>query len=383
MASKALFFYGTLRDPETLAAVLGPYADQPKVTPGQLRDVAVMAVRNEDYPIALPSPGEVGDGIVVEGLGEDAIERLAFFEDEFDYGLEPRRIETEDGHVIADVFIARDARFETDGPWDFEHWSRTYQPHFCRAAVELMDYFGVVPMEECDLVWQGIRGRVLADLRAQADVARPFGAGPFDRSDVRVDALARPYQRFFGLEEMSLAPATYSGAKPDVQHRTAFLAADAVTVLPWDPVRDEVMVAEQFRAAVFARGDQHPWVVEAIAGRIDGVETPASAARREALEEGGVEVKRLAEVAAYYPSTGTLTEHVTSFIGEVDLSGAGGTFGVVHEGEDIRAFTIPLHEAVDAANIGKWRDAPLLISLLWLQANADRLRREWRVRKPA
>ena len=40
-----------------------------------------------------------------------------------------------------------------------------------------------------------------------------------------------------------------------------------------DPVRDRVLVVEQFRMGPYARGDRHPWQLEPIAGRIDGGES--------------------------------------------------------------------------------------------------------------
>ena len=65
--------------------------------------------------------------------------------------------------------------------------------------------------------------------------------------------------------------------------RAAFVSGDAVTVLPYDPLRDRVLVVEQFRAGPQARGDAQAWQMEAIAGRIDPGETPeasGAAARR-------------------------------------------------------------------------------------------------------
>ncbi len=46
-------------------------------------------------------------------------------------------------------------------------------------------------------------------------------------------------------------------------------SADAVTVLPYDPVRDRVLLIEQYRFGVHMRGDPRPWVLEPVAGRID------------------------------------------------------------------------------------------------------------------
>ncbi|MEL6583889.1 MAG: gamma-glutamylcyclotransferase [Pseudomonadota bacterium] len=377
MPVEALFFYGTLRDPETLATVLGPYAGEAQIRPAQLPDVAVYRVRNEDYPIALPEEGATATGLLVEGLSEEAKARLAFFEDEFDYALEPRAVHTDDGPRIALVFIAHRDGMDADGLWDFDAWQRTHQPHFLWAARELMERYGTVPMEQCDALWTGLRGRILADWRASQELQTPKLGTGLSRDTVEVTSTARPYQHFFGVEEYVLRHPQFGGGQTNDLARAVFLMADAVTVLPWDPNRDEVLLIEQFRVSPFARGDAQPWLIECVAGRLDGVESPESAVRREAHEEAGLELTALEQVAAYYPSTGAVTEHVTSFIGCADLSQAGGTHGVESEGEDIRAFTLLFAEAEAAVARGEIRAAPLILSLYYLRLHHARLMSAW------
>ena len=83
------------------------------------------------------------------------------------------------------------------------------------------------------------------------------------------------------------------------------VSGDAVTVLPYDPKRDLVLVVEQIRAGPFARGDRQSWQIEAIAGRVDPFETPEQAARREAVEENTGEhfifTERLHAAADFQP----------------------------------------------------------------------------------
>ena len=73
-----------------------------------------------------------------------------------------------------------------------------------------------------------------------------------------------------------------AGGHGDEVSRTAFVSGDAITVLPYDPVSDRVLLVEQFRAGPYARGDSQPWLLEALAGRIDGGESPEEAVLREA-----------------------------------------------------------------------------------------------------
>jgi hypothetical protein len=88
----------------------------------------------------------------------------------------------------------------------------------------------------------------------------------------------------------------------------------------------------------------------------------------------------MAQVAAYYPSPGILSEFITSFVGEAELSGAGGIHGMPGENEDIRAFTVPLDEALAGIASGEVNNGPLVLSLLWLAGARAQLRVAWRDR---
>ena len=48
-----------------------------------------------------------------------------------------------------------------------------------------------------------------------------------------------------------------------------FMQGSAVSVLPYDPIRDTVLLVEQFRPPVFLINDPEPWLWEAVAGMID------------------------------------------------------------------------------------------------------------------
>ena len=63
----------------------------------------------------------------------------------------------------------------------------------------------------------------------------------------------------------------------------------AILVLPYDPVRDEVVLIEQFRMGPFVRGDR-PWCLEVVAGIIEDGEALEDVVRREAREEAGIEL---------------------------------------------------------------------------------------------
>jgi nudix-type nucleoside diphosphatase (YffH/AdpP family) len=187
-----------------------------------------------------------------------------------------------------------------------------------------------------------------------------------------------PYARFFAVEEHRLRHPRFDGGMSEPVERSVFASGDAVTVLPFDPRAGTVLLIEQFRAGPWARKDPRPWCLETVAGRSDRAEPPEATARREAVEEAGLTLGRLERIAAYYPSPGIASEYIVGFVGEADLGGAGGrTHGLAEEQEDIRTLVVPLERAMAAFASGEIRNAPLIISLLWLDRHAARLRLAW------
>jgi nudix-type nucleoside diphosphatase (YffH/AdpP family) len=245
------------------------------------------------------------------------------------------------------------------------------------AVPEILAQSGRMTPEEVAAVLGPIAFRARARVRgamSQMSVALRSG---LSRADVAPVSRDFGYARFLAVEEHVLRHRRFDGGMSRPLGRAVLTSGDAVTVLPFDPRRGTVLLVEQFRAGPFARRDPHPWTLEAVAGRCDGMEPPEATARREALEEAGLVLGRLARVAGYYPTPGIAAEFITSFVGEADLGAAGGVHGLEGEDEDIRVLTVPLDRALEAIASGEIGNAPLLVSLLWLERNRERLAAQW------
>jgi len=185
----------------------------------------------------------------------------------------------------------------------------------------------------------------------------------------------QPYASFFSVEETDLTFRRFDGSLSPTVTRAAFVSGDAVTVLPYDPVRDRVLLVEQFRAGPFGRGDPQPWQLEVVAGRIDPGETPQEAARREAVEEAGLDLAELLPISACYASPGAKTEFLYCYLGLCDLpDGAAGLFGLAEEAEDIRGHLVAFDALMALVASGEIATAPVVLSIFWLALNRDRLR---------
>ncbi|VED33490.1 ADP-ribose pyrophosphatase [Escherichia coli] len=70
--------------------------------------------------------------------------------------------------------------------------------------------------------------------------------------------------------------------------REIFERGHAAVLLPFDPVRDEVVLIEQIRIAAYDTSET-PWLLEMVAGMIEEGESVEDVARREAIEEAGAD----------------------------------------------------------------------------------------------
>lgn len=223
-------------------------------------------------------------------------------------------------------------------------------------------------------------GRRLGSLRVEA-ASRVRAAGAAQRGlrvgsgEVEARGPVPSHAGFFGVDVWTLRHRRFDGGMSQSLVREVFVMGDAVTVLPYDPVRDRVLLIEQMRMGPLGRGDPLPWQLEAIAGRIDPGETPEDAARREAVEEAGLELGRLEKVAEYYPTPGAVTEYLYSYVALCDLpDGVAGVFGAAEEAEDIRGHLLDFDRLVEVMASGEIGNAPLLLTVLWLQRERARLR---------
>lgn len=243
------------------------------------------------------------------------------------------------------------------------------------AGAEILRWRGQVAAEDLARRLTPILVRAASRLRAEATPRLARLRHATAAADLAPAGQRLPYAHFFALEEHDLAWRRFDGSLSPVATRAAFISGDAVTVLPYDPRRDRVLVVEQFRAGPLARGDRELWQIEAIAGRIDPFETPETAARREAVEEAGLTLADLQFVARYYPSPGAVSEYIYSYVALTDLpDGAAGVFGLAEEAEDIRGHLLDFAAFMDLVASGEIDNAPLTLTALWLQRERGRLR---------
>ena len=367
-----LFVFGTLLHIPLLKTVSGDADIASKIRWAVRPGYRVSRVDGQVFPIMHEDPEGVAEGIIVSGLSENALMRLDYYESAFEY----QRIKFA---VLDECQMSRNVtayapeagRWQTAEAWDREGWIAKFGRLTTIAAQEAMSGIETTPATFMGAQYPQMMARAASRERAGLEE----GTGDLGREDVQLVQARKTYAGFFNVEELDLTFKKFDGGVSDPVNRAVFVGVDCAVVLPYDPVRDRVLVVEQFRPGAYLRGDPNPWTVEPIAGRIDPGEEPEQAARREAHEEAGVELLGLHCVSAAYPSPGTTTEYFFVYVGLCDLSDdIAGLGGLPSEAEDIRSHVMDWVAFDAALNNGAFKLLPLLVAGHWLARNRDTLR---------
>lgn len=198
-----------------------------------------------------------------------------------------------------------------------------------------------------------------------------YGAG-----DVRLLEEEIVYSGFFSIRRLTLQHRLFAGGWSEPLVRELFERGDAVGVLPYDPVRDSVVLIEQFRPGAM-RGEDSPWMLELVAGVVEPGESDADVIHREAMEEAGCSLSALEPIATVIPSAGACSEQVRLFCGRLREAGIGGVHGLDEEGEDILVHEVARADALELLRCDRIPNGHTLIALQWLCIHGDGLRERW------
>ncbi|MDF1671506.1 MAG: NUDIX domain-containing protein [Roseovarius sp.] len=361
----SFFVYGSLASPAILDVILGQ-GDAPLGQVGVLSGHRA-AQGSGPFPWACPADDHSITGKVLNDLDKDACTRLSFVIEALGGREDSALIQTDNGNIRA-----RFARGTPASPSTLD--DNVLQMIELFAAQEIMSYFKRV--EASDLVWRRAMILSRAASRQAADTPKPADLrSATDRDQIEVHKVKTPHEGFYLTRSYQLTHPKFDGSTSAQLRREVFVASDAAIVLPYDPVRDRVLIVEQFRMGPFGRGDTRPWMLEPVAGRLDAGETPEQCARRECKEEAGITLRRLDKIASHYSSPGASSEYFHLFLGLCDLpDDAPGLGGLDSEQEDIRIHIVSYDRAMALLDTGEADNGPLILALLWLSKTRDALR---------
>ena len=151
----------------------------------------------------------------------------------------------------------------------------------------------------------------------------------------------------------------------ETQQRETYDRGNGATVLLYDPRRRTVLLTRQFRYPVYVNDHPDGMLIETAAGLLDD-DDPATAIRREAAEETGVDIGELEHVWDVYMSPGSVTERIHFFAAPFDGSARrADRGGLPEEGEHIELLELGIEEALAMARDGRIQDAKTIMLLQW------------------
>lgn len=122
-----LFVYGTLQDPDVLAAVLGRPVDVGALAPAQAPGHHAVTYPGRVYPALVAASGAIAPGLLIDGLDTLDLAVLDAFE-----GDEYRRAEidiTQAGRTLrAQVYLPAIAIAPDAAPWSLVDWTKRHKP---------------------------------------------------------------------------------------------------------------------------------------------------------------------------------------------------------------------------------------------------------------
>ena len=142
------------------------------------------------------------------------------------------------------------------------------------------------------------------------------------------------YSGFFNLNKYKFKHQKHDGKWTNNVEREVFSGAHVSTLLPYDPVRNEIVLIQQFRAGVLSRYDEN-YLYEIVAGIIDEGEKPEETAERECFEETGCKIKKIIPIQNYFPAPGSSESYYHLFLGEVNAFDGERIKGLETENENI------------------------------------------------
>jgi nudix-type nucleoside diphosphatase (YffH/AdpP family) len=149
------------------------------------------------------------------------------------------------------------------------------------------------------------------------------------------------------------------------EQRETYDRGNGATILLHDVERRTVLLSRQFRYPVYANHHPDGMLIETAAGLLDG-QDPATAIRREAAEELGVEVGEVEHVFDVFMSPGSVTERIHFFAAPytpLSRTGAGG--GLAEDGEDIEVLELLFDTTLAMIESGEIVDAKTIMLLQW------------------
>ncbi|MCP4328019.1 MAG: gamma-glutamylcyclotransferase [Alphaproteobacteria bacterium] len=147
------FFFGTLRDREIMAAVIGRPPPEIVGLPAVLRGYRRVVLREEPFPALVPDPTATVDGLVINWLTGRDLDRILFYES-IEYTPVEAMVSLARGRSVrARLFVDTGAIDFVDAPWDFDDWRVTQKRQDLELTRMWMEFYGFCDVVMANRLW--------------------------------------------------------------------------------------------------------------------------------------------------------------------------------------------------------------------------------------
>lgn len=136
MTLPPLFLYGTLRDPDILAAVLGRTVSAGELVAATAPGCASVYFPGRLYPALVLRAGSTAPGLLLTHASADDMAALDAFEGD-EYRRGPVQAATATGSVAAEVYWPAITVDTSAADWTLDRWMREHKSHVLLRETEL------------------------------------------------------------------------------------------------------------------------------------------------------------------------------------------------------------------------------------------------------
>ena len=149
-----LFVYGSMRDADVRALVLGRTPRAIRIESAWMSGVTVALVPGESYPYLVSAEGERALGELIHGLDEECLDRVLFFEGD-EYASAECTVERTGGERVAAMHFGGIAIPAAPVvPWSLERWQAREKSRFILMTREYMELWPHATRELAEALWQ-------------------------------------------------------------------------------------------------------------------------------------------------------------------------------------------------------------------------------------
>ena len=149
-----LFVYGSMRDEDVRALVLGCGRPEIRTEPAWMLGVATASVPGESYPYLVPAEGARAPGELIHGLDEQCLDRILFFEGD-EYAFVECVVERAGGEGVAAMHCGGVAIPEAPlATWSLKGWQAQEKSRFLSMTREYMAMWRRATRAQAEALWQ-------------------------------------------------------------------------------------------------------------------------------------------------------------------------------------------------------------------------------------